>query len=302
MIEITHSREDGTLVDGTSRGDGASEVLKARRFRWSRNLGMWYWPRSRGRLADRYRIDEAADALRGAGFEVEVKIDNAAIAPQEREQARSQRAHDRADALTDKATRHARASDAAYCQSHDAVAGIEPGQPVLVGHHSEARHRRDLARSDQAMRRSVDAAANAGEVARRADAALAADRRRESPDYIGNRIAEKEAMERKLARALVGLPAGQRRDDLLAELEQIRADVAFHRAQLAELEANGVKLWGPGDFEKGDTVRTRISWGTVLRVNKKTLTVRPHAAPALEIRYRYTEVREKGQRHAEVTA
>lgn len=40
--------------------------------------------------------------------------------------------------------------------SHDAVAGIEPGQPILVGHHSEKGHRRDLERSWDALGRSVE--------------------------------------------------------------------------------------------------------------------------------------------------
>lgn len=44
-----------------------------------------------------------------------------------------------------------------YNASGEAVRGIEPGQPVLVGHHSEGRHRRALARSDAHMRKSCDA-------------------------------------------------------------------------------------------------------------------------------------------------
>jgi len=50
---------------------------------------------------------------------------------------------------------HARSS-ASYQTSHNLVAGIPMGQPVLVGHHSEGRHRRTLERSDNAMRRSVN--------------------------------------------------------------------------------------------------------------------------------------------------
>lgn len=35
--------------------------------------------------------------------------------------------------------------------------GIPLGQPILIGHHSEGRHRRALRRADEAMRRAVDA-------------------------------------------------------------------------------------------------------------------------------------------------
>lgn len=41
--------------------------------------------------------------------------------------------------------------------SHDAVAHIPPGQPILVGHHSEAAHRRALQRSWDNMGKSVEA-------------------------------------------------------------------------------------------------------------------------------------------------
>ena len=34
--------------------------------------------------------------------------------------------------------------------------GIPFGQPILVGHHSERRHRRVIERADHAMRRSVE--------------------------------------------------------------------------------------------------------------------------------------------------
>src|SRR5699024_10261000 len=41
-------------------------------------------------------------------------------------------------------------------QANDIISHIPPGQPILVGHHSEGRHRRDLRRFDNNMRRSVE--------------------------------------------------------------------------------------------------------------------------------------------------
>jgi len=43
-----------------------------------------------------------------------------------------------------------------YKKSNDAVSGIVAGQPILVGHHSEKRHRRDLNKSWNAMGKSVE--------------------------------------------------------------------------------------------------------------------------------------------------
>ena len=49
-----------------------------------------------------------------------------------------------------------RKANAAFDAAHRAVAGIPFGQPILVGHHSERRHRRDLARHDSAMSRGCE--------------------------------------------------------------------------------------------------------------------------------------------------
>lgn len=66
---------------------------------------------------------------------------------EERLQARKERLEARAGTA-------AARSDAAYNRSRKATEGIVMGQPILVGHHSEGRHRRDLARSENAMRQS----------------------------------------------------------------------------------------------------------------------------------------------------
>ncbi len=69
-----------------------------------------------------------------------------------------ERRRERYEVLADKARRR---SAAAFQRSHDIVGGIPMGQPVLVGHHSEKRHRAALNRSDNAMRRGCEAGAKA---------------------------------------------------------------------------------------------------------------------------------------------
>ena len=46
-------------------------------------------------------------------------------------------------------------STAAYNTAHKIGDMIPPGQPILIGHHSEKRHRRDLDRIDSNMRKSI---------------------------------------------------------------------------------------------------------------------------------------------------
>ena len=44
-----------------------------------------------------------------------------------------------------------------YSKAHDKIADTIPmGQPILVGHHSEGRHRRDLKRMDTAIEKSIE--------------------------------------------------------------------------------------------------------------------------------------------------
>jgi Domain of unknown function (DUF3560). len=53
-------------------------------------------------------------------------------------------------------------SGAAYEQARRIADFIPMGQPILVGHHSEKRHRRDLERIDNGMRKGRDLAEKAG--------------------------------------------------------------------------------------------------------------------------------------------
>jgi hypothetical protein len=47
-------------------------------------------------------------------------------------------------------------ADSAFKAAHAATAMIPMGQPILIGHHSEGRHRAAIARSDSAMGRAVE--------------------------------------------------------------------------------------------------------------------------------------------------
>ena len=55
------------------------------------------------------------------------------------------------------AAKHEAAADARHNAANEIAKFIPPGQPILVGHHSEKRHRRDLAKIDNNMRKSIEA-------------------------------------------------------------------------------------------------------------------------------------------------
>jgi len=57
-----------------------------------------------------------------------------------------------------------------FAAAMTAIDGIPPGQPILVGHHSEGRHRAALRRHDRNMRKAIEAQQHAEDLRRRADA------------------------------------------------------------------------------------------------------------------------------------
>ncbi|WP_257829889.1 DUF3560 domain-containing protein [Burkholderia glumae] len=70
---------------------------------------------------------------------------------------------------------------------------IPLGQPILVGHHSEGRHRRDLARMDASIRQALTLWDKSEYWQRRARAAIAHAQYKERPDVRHRRIKRLEA-------------------------------------------------------------------------------------------------------------
>jgi hypothetical protein len=82
---------------------------------------------------------------------------------------------DRIERFTELADKAKTRSAAGFEAAHDAIAGIPLGQPILVGHHSERRHRRALELHDNKMRRALAENAKARHYANRADGAESRD-------------------------------------------------------------------------------------------------------------------------------
>ena len=72
----------------------------------------------------------------------------------------------------ERATKAIAARDAAYSAAAKIASYIPMGQPILVGHHSEKRHRRALARMDALTRKSINENDKAKYYKRRAEAAV----------------------------------------------------------------------------------------------------------------------------------
>jgi biotin operon repressor len=293
-LTFRHAPATGTVLEGSSKGDGAFGVLKDLRaqgrgnWRYHPEVGI-YLRGSREKTFYRVKsyVEEAAEALRAAGFAVETEHDSG---PRrtfgEAEADRYGRAENRAEYHGEKAGNAAARSDAAFKAEHSILDRIPPGQPILIGHHSERRHRRDLKRADAHRDRAMF---EAGKARYHADREKSADQFRAGREALGTtrrRIERLEAEERGIVRNLDGYTftrggyrdvhrpaAGDYREDQLFRLEQVRDELGYWRAHVEALQNDGVKIWTADDFKKGDLVQHSTGWYEVIRVNKKSLTV-----------------------------
>jgi hypothetical protein len=288
-IQITHTRADGTLVDGPT-GDGVYELMNPYGFRYSSSLGCMYLRGSRDRRADRWKINRAAEALRTAGHTVTVDIDETTRRPfAEAEAERYERADARAQRHGQKAEEARTSSDARWERGREITSGYA-GEPVKVGHYSAGRHLRDLDRADRLFRQAVEDEKSAQHHQRRAVVAEHYEEHRRNPQVTLRRLerlaADRRAVERQQRDVLAAAMRAAEDDrevapqalvDNLARLDADHFDlcdeIGYWTALVQEAKADGVKVWGPEDFSRNDYALVCGRWIQVVRVNAKSLTV-----------------------------
>ncbi|WP_104131230.1 DUF3560 domain-containing protein [Cryobacterium sp. M91] len=288
-LTITHTHAEGTLIDGTSTGDGTAEVLKASGWRWGRSISAWFVPQSRDRLPKLHLITRTRVALETAGFSVETVIDSTYRPMAEVEAGKIVRQAERVDALTAKAERKSRADEAAWTRAraaHDRLP--EGGEPIKIGHHSETRHRNAIARADRAMRTSVEANADAATARARADTATHTTDDRYRPVTVANRIETIGAELRKLERRIIAPRYDEARGyvdatdaekqarayHLAPHLGEKRDQLAYWEAvRAAQIDSGTATGYDRTNVRKGDRVKIRGQWRDVVRVNVKTVSV-----------------------------
>lgn len=275
-ITITHTRAEGTLLEGSRKGDGVYEIVRDHGFRFSRNVSGLYIRRSQDKEADTWRINRAADALRAAGHEVTITInEDERRTFAEAEAAREERADDRVERFSDRADRAVASADARRASADQISKRFEFGQPILVGHHSEGRARRDAARIDTNMRKSFEERDRAGYWADRTRASENYAKHRNDPHRTLRRLerlrADLRAQERHHAEAVEkGYDSTGRHARLIRDYKE---EIEHWEGIVQKAKDEGVKIWGPDDFAPGDFVLYSRSWYQVARVNPKTLSI-----------------------------
>ena len=175
-------------------------------------------------------------------------------------EAKQERRRERLERAAERATRE---SDAQHRRSRELVAGIPFGQPILVGHHSEKRHRRAVDRSWDALGKAVEADKRAQELAARAAAVGTGGISSDDPDAI-DKLREKlagecakrdmmKAANKAYKAAVTAGVAGRRLDELSVETVQRIAKASGLPIDSKELAA--AVAWVPAySFERGPFV------------------------------------------------
>jgi hypothetical protein len=191
----------------------------------------------------------------------------------EREEARRDRALERADRFSGYADNAARRADTAHRRADDITEQRPAGQPILRGHYSERRARRDQERVTNAMFKSVEEAGRAKYWTNRTEGVERNLEKRYDPHVTLRRIDRLEREQRSIVRRLRDPWDEAHRVQLLDRQSEIEKELVYWREVVEETEASGVKVFSSENFSKGDFALIDGVWCEVKRVNKKTLTI-----------------------------
>lgn len=157
------------------------------------------------------------------------------------------------------------------------IADIIPfGQPILVGHHSEGRHRRDLDRLHNLAGKEIEHIQKAEKFAHKSEACAAALEQQTNPAFCARRIEEAEVGIRKAQKELLIPPWSGDKDAHIAHwtgwLAHYQEQLAFWTARLES--AGGLPV-SREEIKKGSWAEWRTGeWCEILKINKKTVTLK----------------------------
>lgn len=181
-MTATYSPEDNKLrLYSATRLDSETYArVKARGFRWAPKQGFFVAP---------MWTPEREDLLIELAGEIG-----------DEDTSLAERAEQRAERFQDYKEKRTADAESAHAAVHSICDGIPLGQPILVGHHSERRARKDAERIENGMRKAVKMWDTAEYWKRRAAGAIRHAKYKERPDVRARRIKGLEADKRKQER------------------------------------------------------------------------------------------------------
>lgn len=220
-------------------------MFRALGWRWYRAGGFWFRQRSRGLESPTIPLESVASRLRDAGASVSIAPPESIDAEGVR-RVRQELAEGRAEHHASRAAKVMGEAEDHYAVAKSIMDRID-GQPILIGHHSEKRHRREIERARRAARKGADAFSYGQELegrARRAEqeaerlATVSVDSIESGNDLQGVFAGAMRGLKRKLgARNVIQSSTGQSRGENWRHWV-----VRFHDGFLTDVWANGTRI------------------------------------------------------------
>ncbi len=297
---ITHTPEDGTVLEGTTRADDLYHWLRSQGWNYRRTVGDFRLQASPNKPAKWHAIDRTAGGLRTRGFDVHIEIDDTVRTFADAEADRALNAELRAERLDGRSGRLSAASDARERAGQVVLDGIPPGQPYLVDHPGYAADRNRRERTFKNLEEAAELGSLAEKIAAQAKTAGNHMTYRHNPETVVNCIREFEAEQRRIAREVergdlidrLFADADEARHQQLREQYRVSPFTTEHRQQLAvraewlEEQLRGWQAvrkqqiadgkatnYTKDTLAKGDFVQSRGDWYPVLKVNTVSVTV-----------------------------
>jgi hypothetical protein len=247
--------------------------LKNAGFKWSGRQKIWYakeYP---------YRV-ELLNILATYGGEVGEEKSFAEIM-----EAKVERSKDRAERHRVYADNAAKKAEGCMNSAHQILDIIPLGQPILIGHHSEGRHRRDLARAGRYFEKAREEDKAAAYHKQRAGASASFERRTFKMATALRRIQRLEADFRRYHRELDQQELRKKydRSEKISrksleycekQMDAVQEQLDYWKKVVAEHEDEGLKVWGPDDFKAGERILAHGRPAVIVKVNPKTLRVK----------------------------
>jgi hypothetical protein len=259
---------------------------------WSGSRNCWV-SRSKGKSRILMFLGET---LKRLGFEDRGEV-GSRLSFAEKVAEEQSRAADRADRMEDRAAAAQKEADGRFKASDAIVGQIPMGQPILVGHHSEKRHRNALKRSDNHMRAGIEATEKRKHYEDRASTArsTADGAKYSNPAFLGRRIKECETEMRRLLRNLKGATTNNYRDALTTVLAEVGDKLEFYRHCRATC---GAPIFDRQALKGKQEVLIRGTWHKIVRLNPTTVAVpnicfpTPESQVKYAMKYLYSEVKD----------
>lgn len=216
----------------------------------------------------------------------------------EREQAKAEVRAERSEKYMEK---NEKASESAFDHAHDMLQVIPPGQPILVGHHSEKRHRGLLAKHDNTMRKAFDLKEKSAYYAEKLkNAQYTADGTKfKNMGYLANRIKECERDINIYKRRLEGKMYSYSQPSEISEkekeywtrkLEEVEDKLGYMTYCLQQIQVeDGKILYDKNTLAGKKHVKIKGRWMDLVKCNPKSITA---TSFGLSLKYLYGEIQE----------